>query len=136
MRFRYEGFNKEAQIKRGFIDAQTHEEAATKLRDLGVFAQQLEPDSQEPMKAIFDGGEALNPEPVVDKPVGVSGQADTPTDWRTELKSNIEAIKKVNLLASDLLKDVPEGKTGLKKAMDEMVLQLVLRAVKSARWEA
>ena len=59
MRYRYEGFIATGQVKRGFVDAENEGLAVDKLRDMGIFANKMEPDGPEPMKNVLPGGEQL-----------------------------------------------------------------------------
>lgn len=61
MRFRYEGFTKSGDVKRGYIDAERIENAAEELRLWGIFSQKLEPDGPAPMRQTLPGGQPLEP---------------------------------------------------------------------------
>lgn len=155
-RFRYEGFNNRSETKRGFVDAETEAEAAGKLRDLGLFVQKCEPDSQEPMRSVLPGGPALPDltQVAVERPMpstgrilqdvrGLAPQAPTvqapepargPDEpWQAELRLRIRSIL-------DVYKFLPEVKKELaglpadaaKTAYFEAFNELLKAAIKDA----
>ena len=60
MRFLFEGFNKFAQVKRGFVDAKDVGEAAEILRGHGLSVQNIQPENQGTLRSVLEGGETLN----------------------------------------------------------------------------
>ncbi len=91
-RFRYEGFTKSGDVKRGYIDADKIENAAEELRAMGIFSQKLEPDGPQAMKSVLPGGTPLDPEPVVSRPLGDSSTLEA-------AMAVSEILKRHNLVA-------------------------------------
>lgn len=147
MNFRYEGFTAKNEVKRGYVEAESEGSAAEKLREMGIFLNKLEPDSQTPMKTALPGGTPLemrNPDSPSSLTPKVEEQPKTvlmpKADWRKEFKANVKLIRSVT---SELeiagAFDVEGGgfeKRLTREALDAATIELlksaVLKAVKTA----
>lgn len=69
--YRYEGFNANAAVKCGLVEAPSEAEAASALRDMGLFVQKIELNSDSPMRTVLPGAaeqaEFLNQDKVTPK---------------------------------------------------------------------
>jgi hypothetical protein len=162
MRFRYEGFTKSGDVKRGYIDAERIENAAEELRMMGVFSQKLEPDGPDAMRSVLPGGtpleekgnkphdswphlnaacfvavpraEANVPEAPALEPAKVPKR--TPADWQKDLKDNLAIIGKVAKYCDKndkLFADIPNPEFGKQLAITESVKQALMKAIHDAR---
>jgi hypothetical protein len=100
MRFRYEGFDgKTSAVKRGFIDSDCQENASSKLRDeYGIILQNIEPDSDQPMKTVLPGTvpfEEMKAAPVAPGPGSPTPTAVASSDWQGYLRAELLAISEV-----------------------------------------
>ena len=137
MEFRYEGFLKSGVPKRGLIDAGNEGEASAKLREMGVFANSLEPNGPSEMKTVLTHRNELSSppdnvltmKPVEFKPTHI-GDQPIPSNWITELHTNMKAIRLVEVEWKKSFEGVADE--GFTLAKNEAVRQAVLRAIKSA----
>lgn len=181
MKFKYEGFTALGQAVSATVDAKDEGEAAAALRDQGIFANQLVPDSS-PMKTILPGNRTPPtqksesemmypwqeakvelvpppvPEPAInrpppthdynlpDRPEVIQSRIDFKVDpreeatlakkpklvvlerWRDDLDSNLKAISEV--VAQYDKAPYKFGAPAKKNAVDEMIKQALMRAVK------
>lgn len=156
MRFNYEGFDAKANVKRGFIDAENQQQAAEKLRELGIFTNVLEPDSQDP-KTVLAGGETMNvkaepekeekpePKPKAESKPESEPEPDSnpetvsPDAWKRNLAARFAAINKVidHLRDSPLLLEAgsltPWVEQARSDAIQEAIKQAILKAIVEAQ---
>lgn len=79
MKFKYEGFDARANIKRGEIEANNEAEACQKLREQGIFAQQCVP-GEETMRQVLPGGPPLGDDQDLGDEPGQPPLADDPVE--------------------------------------------------------
>jgi len=135
MKFKYKGFNAQGHERAGSIEANSHEDAAGKLRsEHGLFINTLENDESVPVskpKAQFD--EAAERKKLEDQMADAHAQGkpfpfsegkvtqQKPRTLNDDLDKGMEVIR--------LLKQAKLPKKLLEKAKEEMVLCLVRKAM-------
>lgn len=131
MKFRYEGFDKVANVKRGFINAATIEDASQELRErYGIIPQSIEPDSDEPMKTVLPGGEQLNYEKEIEAKEAIPAPDPGKTviipkgAWRENLKRDLAVVFEVCAYAEKI--------DGLQLNLEAAQSSLITKAIEKA----
>jgi hypothetical protein len=107
MKFRYEGFDADGKTRHGFVEANDEGHASKIIReDHNIYANRVELDDDQPMKALFEKPE-VQEEPLVAAPVVASGPEvpapqprEAHTDdtknwmenWRDYLRNELEGL--------------------------------------------
>jgi type II secretory pathway component PulF len=117
MKFKYKGFNAQGHERAGSIEANSHEDAAGKLRsEHGLFINTLEPDDSPARVPPPSQPVATEQKPSVEKPLTAK-----PRTLNDDLDKGMEVIR--------LLKQAKLPKKLLERAKEEMVLCLVRKAM-------
>lgn len=122
-RFEYEGFTKNSEERAGFIEANTLEEAAAKIRnELKIFARRLVP--AEPIAPVAAPAPAPAPQVKEKLPPATRAQMN----WQESLVADVGGIEKVMALLKDA--GLPEETRSSLKF--EMLKDACLRAYRLA----
>jgi hypothetical protein len=128
--FRYEAFTKTGHVKKGFLDANSSEEASGQLRAMGLFVQAIEVDGPSDMKAVLP---AEKEEYTAEQMVELNeGEMRSHLDWKEELTRNLQTISEVIEFAeASKLRHTTLLAPCFNAAYSELVKAALLRAVKS-----
>jgi len=140
MRFRYEGFDKNTSVvKRGYIDSDCIENASSRLRDeFGIIPQQLEPDSDQPMRNVLPGdapfeemaakARAALPETIFQRVA-----EKQPDGWRDRLKAELIGISEVAQYVRSLegAAGNPLAAAAIEGALKESISKAITNAIEA-----